>query len=194
MVTFKGVALVRDLTSRYRTELERVWLCPYCQVEFVAIRSQLIARSKRGNATAHCGCQVKVRQSEKNTGRVPINKATDIDASIAAVMRQCVGSQDTTLIKEDVASLITQPCHYCGTAPNHYRPLGSGQWSRVSAVPTHGIDRLDSGLGYHKDNCVPCCSYCNYLKGDRPYAEFTSHIKRIAANLPDAAGRWIGSL
>jgi hypothetical protein len=27
-----------------------------------------------------------------------------------------------------------------------------------------GLDRIDSKKGYTKDNCVPCCGFCNNLK------------------------------
>lgn len=38
-----------------------------------------------------------------------------------------------------------------------------------------GIDRVDNRLGYFLSNCVPCCKYCNRLKG---YINF-SHKKEI---------------
>jgi 5-methylcytosine-specific restriction endonuclease McrA len=30
-----------------------------------------------------------------------------------------------------------------------------------------GLDRLDCGLGYERENVVPCCGECNRIKGDR---------------------------
>lgn len=47
------------------------------------------------------------------------------------------------------ALLISQPCHYCGSALNN---TGSG------------LDRKDNQLGYVPENVVPCCRQCNVVK------------------------------
>jgi hypothetical protein len=53
--------------------------------------------------------------------------------------------------KVEYESLISgKMCYYCEGPLN---PRGSG------------LDRLDSQLGYEIGNVVPCCSYCNNLKG-----------------------------
>ena len=55
-----------------------------------------------------------------------------------------------TLTRTQYDSLVCHPCYWCnGVLP----PYG------------HGIDRLDSHGEYALDNCVSCCSRCNYLKG-----------------------------
>lgn len=43
------------------------------------------------------------------------------------------------------------PCSYCGT-PN-----------------AMGFDRLNNNIGHTEENCVPCCSICNYVRSN----EFT---------------------
>lgn len=50
-------------------------------------------------------------------------------------------------------------CHYCGDTLN-----------------TTGLDRIDSNGPYSLDNCVPCCSKCNYIKGDVLTLEETKAI------------------
>lgn len=65
------------------------------------------------------------------------------------------------LTKEEFYSFLSLKCHYCG----------------VSSA--NGIDRVDSLAGYKIENCVPCCSTCNYMKRDMGYKEFLDHIKRI---------------
>ena len=57
-----------------------------------------------------------------------------------------------TLTKEQFAALINQPCGYCGGAT----PKTSG-----------GLDRMDNTRGYELDNVIPCCVFCNKLKGAR---------------------------
>lgn len=54
--------------------------------------------------------------------------------------------------------LINEPCYYCGTEEHN------------------GIDRLNSNLGYIKENVVPCCSTCNYGKNTLSPEEFLEHV------------------
>lgn len=68
--------------------------------------------------------------------------------------------------------LVKQPCHYCGTLPST-RTKGEYQ-SEVN-----GIDRIDSSQGYSIDNCVPCCTMCNYMKLDYSKNEFLYHVEKI---------------
>ena len=50
-------------------------------------------------------------------------------------------------------------------------------------TPVNGIDRLDSSKPYEVDNCVSCCSKCNYMKQDNTEQEFIDQIKKIYNNL-----------
>lgn len=52
-------------------------------------------------------------------------------------------------------------CKYCGNpGPN-------------------GIDRVDNSKGYQKENCVPCCKHCNYIKGDLSISDYTEWRDRF---------------
>ncbi len=68
--------------------------------------------------------------------------------------------------------LIYSNCHYCGSSPDSKL--------RVINSDLHlGIDRIDSNNGYTMDNCVSCCSNCNYAKRTLSYKEFMLLIKSI---------------
>lgn len=43
----------------------------------------------------------------------------------------------------------------------------------------NGIDRLNSNIGYTKDNSVTCCKYCNAAKNTMSVNEFKNWIKRV---------------
>lgn len=55
-------------------------------------------------------------------------------------------------------------CHYCSKQIEWYQydVLIDGRKQSHS----YHLDRKDNSLGYTKENCVVCCSLCNYIKGD----------------------------
>jgi 5-methylcytosine-specific restriction endonuclease McrA len=42
----------------------------------------------------------------------------------------------------------------------------------------NGLDRIDSNLGYSVANCVPCCTKCNYAKGNMTLLEFKEWLSK----------------
>jgi hypothetical protein len=54
------------------------------------------------------------------------------------------------------------PCNYCG-----------------NDIVTIGIDRIDSSIGYEKNNIVPCCEKCNRMKMDNSKEDFLNQCFRI---------------
>lgn len=57
-------------------------------------------------------------------------------------------------------------CFYCGQSNFKY-------YNKI------GIDRKNSDKGYTLDNCVSCCSCCNYLKNEISFELFFKHIEKI---------------
>ena len=72
-----------------------------------------------------------------------------------------------TLTKEDFESIIINNCYYCKSKPTKYS----------------GIDRFDNNEGYTLENCVPCCTTCNFLKHTLSYDDFILQIKKIYNHL-----------
>ena len=62
-------------------------------------------------------------------------------------------------------NLVDKPCFYCGIKPM----LGE----------VIGIDRIDNKKGYEKNNCLPCCSDCNYSKRTRSISDFVNHCRKV---------------
>lgn len=73
--------------------------------------------------------------------------------------------------------LVTQNCYYCGETPK-YRSKRYGT-NLMHTTPVNGIDRLDPSKTYTIDNCVTCCSYCNYMKQAHNKESFLKHIEKI---------------
>ena len=49
----------------------------------------------------------------------------------------------------------------------------------TTVLKYNGLDRVDSSLGYRKENVVCACSRCNIAKGEMSVEEFKAHISRI---------------
>jgi hypothetical protein len=47
-------------------------------------------------------------------------------------------------------------------------------------VMGHGVDRIDSSLGYVFSNCRACCQFCNIMKSDGPEQEFIRRCSKVA--------------
>lgn len=61
-----------------------------------------------------------------------------------------------------IKNIWNKPCKYCG------------------GKTVNGIDREKNNKEYTKNNSVPCCPKCNYMKNNHSVKEFLSHIKKIA--------------
>jgi len=80
-------------------------------------------------------------------------------------------------------ALIHQPCNYCGIIDNEkeYDAPARTRPGKVSdTVVNHNtIDRIDSNIGYMKDNVVSSCLECNRAKSDRTQEEFESWLQQL---------------
>jgi len=75
---------------------------------------------------------------------------------------------DFALTIQEYADLISKPCHYCGAEHD-------------------GIDRVDSKLGYHRTNVVPCCYPCNKAKSNKSIEEFQKWLLKAYAHYNETA-------
>lgn len=70
------------------------------------------------------------------------------------------------LTVEDCAVFWKTNCYYCG-----------------DLIDGLGIDRIDSSIGYIKENCLPCCTQCNIGKNIYSQQQFISMCQRVVKNL-----------
>lgn len=64
-----------------------------------------------------------------------------------------------------IKEIINKECFYC---------------SYKDEKMYNGIDKIDSSLGYIKDNCVACCAICNYMKNTMDVGSFLRKVREIA--------------
>lgn len=62
---------------------------------------------------------------------------------------------------DEFSNILNKPCYYCGK-------------------DGFGIDRLDSLIGYLKDNIVSCCSMCNWMKNTYAKDDFIKQCIKIS--------------
>jgi hypothetical protein len=68
------------------------------------------------------------------------------------------------LTEEEIKEFFKEECFYCGELGNN------------------GIDRIENDIGYNVDNCVSCCSMCNYMKACLDPITFIDRAKFILIN------------
>lgn len=85
------------------------------------------------------------------------------------------------LTKEEFRILILSNCHYCNSPPNSIENTKNTNGHFLY----NGIDRKDNEIGYVLQNCLSCCSDCNWLKGASSYDFFIEKVIKIAKNFKD---------
>lgn len=76
--------------------------------------------------------------------------------------RKKVDGIDQLMTRNQFFKMLNSSCFYCGS---------SDQMS---------VDRIDSTGGYTRENCIPCCHTCNFLKGKLSITQFLSQCKKIS--------------
>jgi hypothetical protein len=82
---------------------------------------------------------------------------------------------------DEYNNIISQPCYYCGDEPKEATKeliVKRGD-THQPTIRYNGVDRIDPLGDYTIDNCVPCCSICNYMKHVLTKDAFFEQIKKI---------------
>lgn len=160
-------------------------ICNVCGIEKLEIKFQPTGRVRsdgfryrRGKCTMCQGHDSGVRwakNARKDFSNLPrIARIIAIDARKSDRKRGWTADLDHVT----VLSLITQGCSYCGE-----------HTIRMT------VDRIDNSKGHTKDNLVPACIRCNYMRRNAPYEAW----KHLAPALKEARelglfGEWIGDM
>ena len=158
------IARAASLNGRERAH----WLCKCeCGNEKVIGGHDL----RRGRVKS-CGCLLKEQPSSTLPNGEAAFRRMYYQYKKSAERREL----DFPLSKHEFRRFTKQPCHYCGQKPQ-------GIWKSVHNTGDYicnGIDRKNNDIGYVIDNCVPCCTQCNYFKTDMEYDKFVEYLDRVA--------------
>jgi hypothetical protein len=127
---------------------------------------------------ASCGC---LNREAKTSGPRGVLGQTERAVIFGGYVKNArIRKIEWLLTRELFDNLIAQNCFYCGLAPSN--KIKSARLDGFILYYS-GIDRKDSTLGYTVENCVACCSTCNYAKGSMSLPDFLGWVRRLAENL-----------
>ena len=162
--------------SKYGIHKGRVaWNCLCdCGNTDIFVGSDLTA----GN-TRSCGCLQDEHRRNISPKGVKANKKPHYDRGLNVFYHGYKKQAkdrglDFDLSFYDFKGLVEDFCFYCGSKDTKH------VWKKsFGSIDVCGVDRLDSSIGYVKDNCVSCCKFCNYAKRSYSVEEFKEHISKI---------------
>jgi len=132
-----------------------------------------------------CGCFAKEKAYEiANKYLVTYSKTRSLDIDkqkdsafnlIYQEYKNNVHKREFSITKKEFKELINKNCHYCNLPPSNKKTTKN----KKGIYYYSGLDRVNTTGGYHLDNVVPCCKYCNTAKRDRKREDFIEWIKDI---------------
>ncbi len=125
--------------------------------------------------TKSCGCLRKKLMREQKWARKEYGKALENRIYHSYKDNAKYKNIIFNLSKQEVLIFFQQKCFYCGTPPNKIVT----KKNFYGSFTYNGIDRLDNDRGYIKENCVTCCSFCNYTKNKTDFKEFIIWIRKV---------------
>lgn len=131
----------------------------------------------RSNGTTSCGCDVYAKTC---TAKGLVEGQAQFNALYSSYRSNAKWKGvDFDLSKEIFKNLVGQDCYYCGKQPSETFK----KKNLKSVFIYNGIDRKDSTQGYYLENCLPCCTDCNYMKSNIHHDLFLAKITAIYKNL-----------
>lgn len=166
-----------------------------------------IFTTRKDGKTKSCGCLNQELNKTRRTGYSAYNRiksAELVKLAAAKAVYRAAKYDDSNISFEDFLNLSQKNCDYCNAPPSNtyhigfkkdgtlkkrsrrnkngevYSAIGHGSYyGEEAAFVYNGLDRVDSSKLHSKDNIVPCCKNCNYMKTNNTLRDFLTHIERI---------------
>ena len=139
----------------------------------------VVTSNLRMGHTQSCGC-LHIELSTNRLRELPrLTHAPGIGSANFLMNRYVQGAKargyEFSISSDIFIRLTSSNCYYCED-----RPSRSIKGPRSNGAYTYnGVDRKDSMLGYTEDNCVACCTFCNYGKNRYSESDFVAWLNRI---------------
>lgn len=153
------------------------WFLTQCECgsEPKKVRKNQVVGTGRNNLS--CGCVVSEKlnkQKIENNLSIAINQIPSFN-KVLNYYKQGAKTRNLSfkLTQKQFETLILSDCKYCGSKPDKENKAPNG------TLKHNGIDRLDNNIGYNQENCVSCCSRCNFFKGNLNSEVFIELIHNI---------------
>lgn len=149
----------------------------YCQCDCGSpvksiLKSSLLDKRK---PVYSCGCHTKYTAGYIDNREIALAKL--LYGKLKQRHIQKLGDTEETIITFlDFWEIINKPCVYCGVKESSFI---TDRRDGTTTLRYNGLDRVDSSLGYRRNNVVSACSWCNIAKGEMSLDEFKAHITRI---------------
>jgi hypothetical protein len=142
--------------------------------------------SVKSGATKSCGCLYKNRGIAQTQLALKKVKGEAGLGLLHSDMRYSSKRRgiEYLLTKAELKEITSKDCYYCGKVPHKIKKVNRAKWGKLE-TQEHGkyvynpIDRIDSEKPYVYDNCVPCCSICNFMKHTLKLNDFKNHMIKI---------------
>lgn len=128
----------------------------------------------RDGTTKSCGC---MKKGYTNGKVLPAGEAAGNVMFNSYIKQAKRKDREFLITKEQFDCITKQNCHYCGIPPSPYKKPNHYNGGYIG----NGIDRKDNTVGYVIENCLPCCTVCNYMKRNMDYTDFINHLKRAGS-------------
>ncbi len=144
----------------------------YCGVHKGIEKAAVRKDNKEKKCTTH-GCKSIMPLSHSNARCVSCRNKSKLNDYKRKYVKYGGAKENYTWEMDNnyTCYLLDQPCFYCDFK------LGDGSYG--------GIDRLDNNISYTKDNCVPSCRQCNFMKGEANLPIFIKRCQHIGSYVYD---------
>lgn len=182
---YGNLTIIKEITENKPIKRGTNWQC-LCVCGNTTVRNRCYL--KRKDKPKSCGC---VKNRHLITNRPPG------DSGLVKVFHSYKKQAERrglsfALSKEEFNKITQGNCHYCGKPPSNST---GPQWQNASKYKLshqarihgiylyNGVDRVNNTEGYSTENCVACCTNCNFAKRTQTYSDFLKLVYNIYKNL-----------
>jgi hypothetical protein len=144
--------------------------CTTCCKEYDI--SEFIGNKSETKTCSSCRNQNKEQDKRRDKAKRNLLAKININQSFCSYIKEAKRrSIEFQLSKEIFCDIVKKTCHYCGEINNEKQ--------------FNGVDRIDSNKDYILENCVSCCSLCNYLKNKFSIDIFIKRVQHIVSYIKE---------